>query len=130
MDFARLAQRFAHVADPTKQVLAANPSLIDDLAAEAPGGLFKLIAGLGRYLKKRDFTIPATVAAASRDYLFSQDIVGQWLADCCDTTNPNERSTLKEHQPGLADRLALVSLIALSLAVLLVVVLRIGNRHI
>ena len=40
--------------------------------------------------------MPATVAAASRDYLFSQDIVGQWLADCCDTTNPNERSTLKE----------------------------------
>jgi putative DNA primase/helicase len=89
-------QRFAHVADPTKHVLAANPSLIDELATEAPGVLFKLLAALGRYLKKRDFKMPATVAAASRDYLFSQDIVGQWLADCCDTTNPNERSTLKE----------------------------------
>lgn len=41
-----------------------------------------------------------------------------------------QRNTLKEHQPGLADRLALVSLIALSLAVLLIVVLHIGNRHI
>ena len=41
-----------------------------------------------------------------------------------------QRNTLKEHQPGLADRLALVSLIALSLAVFLIVVLHIGNRHI
>ena len=65
-------------------------------STEAPGILFKLIKALGRYLKDHDFKMPGTVAAASKEYLFSQDIVGQWLIECCDTTDPNARCTLKE----------------------------------
>jgi len=64
-------QRFAHVADPNKHVLASNPSLIDELVTEAPGVLFKLIAALADTLKKRDFKIPATVAAARGTTLFT-----------------------------------------------------------
>jgi putative DNA primase/helicase len=81
--------------DKTKHVLKMNEELADELAGEAPGVLHKLIQAVGRYHKnKRDLAVPDTVRMATSDYLSSQDMYAQWIAEEYDLSDPNATSIL------------------------------------
>jgi putative DNA primase/helicase len=88
-------QKWDRDEDKLRHVLRMNEEISDELAREAPGVLHKLIHAVGRYHRnKRDLAIPDTVRLATSDYLSSQDLFAQWLAEECDLSNANATSTV------------------------------------
>ncbi len=87
-------QLWATTPDPARNILQADKSLLDKLAAEAPGILQKLIDGMLEYLAGgRDLKPPETVLNASDEYLAAQNVMLQWLEEDCDRSNPNSTAT-------------------------------------
>lgn len=101
-------QQWETTPDATRNILKADKNLLDKLAAEAPGILQKLIDGMLEYLANgRDLKAPEIVLDASADYLASQNVMGQWMDDRCDRSNPNNTVTVNElwnDWKGWADR--------------------------
>jgi putative DNA primase/helicase len=61
-----------------------NPHLADELLAqEGPGILAWFIEGCLAW-QREGLNPPAAVTAATDEYLESQDVLGEWLEECCD----------------------------------------------
>jgi putative DNA primase/helicase len=60
-----------------------DPDLGDKLRAEAPGILQWMIEGCMKW-QRDGLKPPAVVAAATQAYLESQDLLPQWLNECCE----------------------------------------------
>ena len=88
-------QKWDREVDPSKNVLVEDRDLLNKLAQEAPGILYKLSRALLDYLRE-GFDVPETVRASSAQYLEAQNTVLHWIAEEADTTNPHEVSTVKE----------------------------------
>jgi P4 family phage/plasmid primase-like protien len=58
-------------------------ALAEKLKAEWPGILRKMIDGCLSW-QRMSLNPPKTVTAATEEYLANEDILGQWLADCCE----------------------------------------------
>ena len=71
----------------------ADRTLPDTLRAEAPGILSLAVAG-GLEWQRDGLQPPARVLAEVEEYRKSQDVVGQFLAECCDQGEEIERSKL------------------------------------
>jgi putative DNA primase/helicase len=88
-------QKFADEADPAHHIRKADKGLRAKLQAEAPGVLFKLIAGC-REWQRLGLAPPATVRAAADRYLRQQNLVARWADERCDRSNPHATATLPE----------------------------------
>jgi putative DNA primase/helicase len=60
-----------------------DPQLADKLREEWPGILNWALVGCLRY-QAEGLQPPASVQAATDDYFGAQDVLGDWLADCCE----------------------------------------------
>jgi putative DNA primase/helicase len=81
------SQLFDDPADPSRNVLLEDKNLMDKLMPEAPGVLHTLInAGIER-LRLGGLRPPATVIAASAEYLLNENILTEWLDERCDRTD-------------------------------------------
>jgi putative DNA primase/helicase len=80
---AALARRFVLVPFKAKfEGSARDPAMLAKLRAEAPAILAWMIAGAVKWCDS-GLAIPASVTAASREYLADNDDVSLWLAECC-----------------------------------------------
>jgi putative DNA primase/helicase len=61
-----------------------NPHLLTDLKAEGSGVLNWMLDGLKDYLVN-DLMVPQSVSDASTEFMEAEDLLGQWLAECCNT---------------------------------------------
>ena len=89
-------QRWADHADPAKYVRLADANLRDKLRPEAPGVLHKLIVGCVDYVRRGSLEPPATVRQTSDNYLKQQNVIGRWLDEHCDRSNPHATVTVAE----------------------------------
>lgn len=64
-----------------------DPLLDDKLRAEAPAILAWMLAGVRLWLDE-GLTAPAAVRRATDEYFESQDVVGTWIAQRCDFSDP------------------------------------------
>ena len=64
--------------------------LAEKLRAEAPHILAWMVEGCLAWQQDGLADIPATIKAATADYKEDQDLIGAWLADCCQVTNQCE----------------------------------------
>jgi P4 family phage/plasmid primase-like protien len=64
--------------------------LSEKLRAEAPHILAWMVEGCLAWQQNGLADIPATIKAATADYKEDQDLIGAWLADCCQLTNQCE----------------------------------------
>jgi putative DNA primase/helicase len=94
LHFIPFRQIFGPVADPAKNILLADPRLLDKLRPEAPGVFWKLIqAGIDRL--KNGLRPPATVTDAATEYLIEQNQIAAWIADACELSNdPSVKTTV------------------------------------
>ena len=70
---------------PFTQVIpdhAQDPNLLDKLKQEGPGILNWALAGL-RYYRANGLYVPQEVEDATLAYRTDQDILGEWITDCC-----------------------------------------------
>jgi len=65
---------------PTAQ---QNPRLLNHLKAEGSGVLNWMLEGLKDYLANGLF-VPQSVEKASAEFMEAEDLLGQWLGECCD----------------------------------------------
>lgn len=80
------------VENPTKpHERKRDPDLVDKLKAEAPGILTWLVEGALRY-QCDGLDIPEEVRAATDDYRTNEDLIGQFMADCCEVEEDREES--------------------------------------
>lgn len=80
---AALARRFVLVPFLAKfEGAARDPNMQAKLRDEAPGILAWMIEGAVKW-RTDGLAIPASVSAASREYLADNDDVSLWLAECC-----------------------------------------------
>jgi putative DNA primase/helicase len=86
-------QKWDETPDHSRNILKADKDLMDKLEPEAPGILQKLIDALHDY-QRRGFDPPRTVRDASEKYLVDQDVLAQWMTECCYISNPNETDTV------------------------------------
>lgn len=66
-----------------------DPQLIAKLKAEWPAILRWMVDGCLLW-QRGGLRPPAGVADAVNDYMFDEDRIGRWLADCCVTTNDSD----------------------------------------
>lgn len=71
-----------------------DKSLPDKLLAEGDGVLGWMLDGCADWLRM-GLAPPAGVRAASDAYLADEDLLGQWLEECC-TVAPSQRSTARD----------------------------------
>lgn len=64
--------------------------LAEKLRAEAPHILAWMVEGCLAWQQDGLADIPATIKEATADYKEDQDLIGAWLADCCQITNQCE----------------------------------------
>jgi putative DNA primase/helicase len=69
-----------------------NVRLAEELMEEAPGILQWLIEGCLEW-QRDGLKPPKAVTEATEAYLESQDVLGDWLAECCDVGNANHTET-------------------------------------
>jgi putative DNA primase/helicase len=89
-------QRWADRADPANHVRLADPNLREKLRPEAPGVLHKLILGCVEYVRRGSLEPPATIRETSDNYLRQQNVIGRWLDEHCDRSNPHVTITATE----------------------------------
>lgn len=79
-----LTRRFVDDPDPSKpEERPKNPDLRDEMRACSPGILALLVKGFGDYLAS-GLQPPPQVKAFSENYRKDEDVVGRFLADCCE----------------------------------------------
>jgi putative DNA primase/helicase len=66
---------------PTDQI---NKNLAAELKQEAPGILNWMIEGCLEWQRMDDLCPPKAVTDATDSYLESQDVIGEWLEECCE----------------------------------------------
>ena len=84
----------------------ADVRMPEKLRAEAPAILAWAIRGCLEW-QEAGLRPPAAVQAATADYLDTQDTLGLWLAECCDTSDPTaetKSSTLYDSFRAWKDR--------------------------
>ncbi len=81
---------FAKVIPPDKR----DPQLTEKLKKEHPAILRWMIEGCLEW-QKQGLNPPLGVLAASQDYLAEEDVIGQWLEECCEL-NGNYMILVKE----------------------------------
>jgi putative DNA primase/helicase len=89
-------QRWADRADDLNNVRLADASLREKLRPEAPGVLHKLVLGCVEYVRRGSLNPPDTIRQTSNNYLKQQNVIGRWLDERCDRTNPGETVTVAE----------------------------------
>jgi P4 family phage/plasmid primase-like protien len=67
-----------------------DPNLSEKLRAEATHILAWMVEGCLAWQKKGLTDIPATIKSATADYREDQDLIGAWLADCCQLSSQHE----------------------------------------
>jgi P4 family phage/plasmid primase-like protien len=60
-----------------------DPYLLDKLKAEAPHVLAWMVEGCLDWQKRGLVDIPVTIQQATSEYQEEQDVIGNWLAECC-----------------------------------------------
>src|SRR5262249_8753643 len=63
---------------------APDPELEDKLIDEAPGILRWMIDGSLDWQKAKGLVRPDCITSATEEYFSDQDLLGQWLEECCD----------------------------------------------
>lgn len=81
-----IRRRFHLIAFENKPAVI-NPHLEEELIQEHGAILGWMIEGCLTWQKER-LRAPASVKKATEEYFLSQDIIGQWIEDCC-LLNPN-----------------------------------------
>jgi putative DNA primase/helicase len=89
-------QKYADQPDQSKNILKADKELRDRLRAEASGILQILIDQCLECVRLKGLRMPQTVREATDQYLDDQNTLVQWMAERCDTSNPNETTTASE----------------------------------
>ena len=67
-----------------------DPNLSEKLRVEAPHILAWMVEGCLAWQEKGLADIPATIKSATADYKEDQDLIGAWLADCCQLSSQHE----------------------------------------
>ena len=67
-----------------------DPNLSEKLRVEAPHILAWMVEGCLAWQKEGLADIPATIKSATADYKEDQDLIGAWLADCCQLSSQYE----------------------------------------
>jgi P4 family phage/plasmid primase-like protien len=70
-----------------------DANLADKLKAEAPHILAWMVEGCIEWQRRGLKDTPATIAQATGDYQEEQDLIGNWLSECCDLSPMNETSS-------------------------------------
>jgi P4 family phage/plasmid primase-like protien len=70
-----------------------DPALLDKLRAEAPHILAWMVEGCIDWQKRGLSDTPKTIQEATGNYQEEQDLIGNWLAECCDLSPMNESSS-------------------------------------
>ena len=89
-------QRWADRADASNHVRLADANLREKLRPEAPGVLYKLVLGCVEYVRRGSLDAPATIRETSDNYLKQQNVIGRWLDERCDRSNPHATVTVAE----------------------------------
>lgn len=89
-------QRWADREDALNHVRLADASLREKLRPEAPGVLHKLILGCVEYVRRGKLDPPATIRQTSDNYLKQQNVIGRWLDERCDRSNPHATATVAD----------------------------------
>lgn len=82
----RAMKRRIHLVEMNRTPAKVNPKLARELKAEWPQILQWAIEGCQRWVAQ-ELALPAAVKAATQEYFGEEDIIGQFLEDCCDTTD-------------------------------------------
>lgn len=91
---AALARRFVLVPFNARfEGAKRDTTMLDKLRAEAPGVLAWMIRGAVDW-SANGLSIPASVAAASADYMRDNDDMAQWLEECCEREGSARASDL------------------------------------
>ncbi len=69
-----------------------DPHLLDKLKLEAPHIVAWMVKGCMEWQRRGLADLPAAVRGATEDYKRDQDIIGEWLAECC-TLAPSVETT-------------------------------------
>jgi phage/plasmid-associated DNA primase len=69
-----------------------DPALLDKLKAEAPHILAWLTGGCLDWQRRGLADVPATIKQATGEYQEEQDLMGRWLAECCNLSPSSETS--------------------------------------
>jgi putative DNA primase/helicase len=67
----------------------------EKMKPEWPGILAQLVAGCLEW-QRIGLKQPAVVVQATDEYIEEEDPITEWLAECCDTTNPNSVETISD----------------------------------
>jgi P4 family phage/plasmid primase-like protien len=70
-----------------------DAGLSDKLKSEAPHILAWMVEGCMDWQRRGLKDIPATIVQATGDYQEEQDLIGNWLSECCDLSPMNEASS-------------------------------------
>lgn len=83
---------------PEQHIYEAVPpeKLREMLLAEAPGILAWIVRCAHRFLATMDLTPPDKVLAAGEDYQQGQDMIGQWIDQCCDVSDKQREEQTKD----------------------------------
>jgi len=79
-------KRRIHLVPMTAQPRRVNKRLPQELRAEWPQILQWAIDGAKAWLAAGELKVPQAVMAATEEYFGEEDIVGQFLSECCDMT--------------------------------------------
>ena len=70
-----------------------DPALLDKLRGEAPHILAWMVEGCMDWQKRGLSDTPKTIQEATGNYQEEQDLIGTWMAECCDLSPMNESSS-------------------------------------
>jgi P4 family phage/plasmid primase-like protien len=70
-----------------------DPALLDKLKAEAPHILAWMVEGCLNWQQRGLKDTPTTIQQATCEYQDEQDLIGNWLSECCNLSPSNETSS-------------------------------------